>query len=127
MAVWFQSKPEKEIGSSDKKMLEINQNLSTLARQEFFHYEKQERVHVFRIYDPKCAQRFEITSNDTIVLYIKTTETTDAPFISNDKLFNLPYIKRWIATAISDVERVFNKRAAYSVMNEQINVIILLR
>lgn len=127
MAVWFQSKPDKEIGSSDNQMLEINQNLSTLARQEFFHYDKLERVHVFRIYDPKCAQRFDITSKDTIFLYIKTTKATDAPVISNDKLFNLPYLKRWIATAISDIERVFSKRAAYSVMNEQTDVIILIR
>lgn len=120
MAVWFQSKADSKISSNDLQIVEINKNLSALARWEFFHFKRMERVRVYRIFDPKCAQRFEITNSDTIVLYIKaqTPEESNPPVISNDKLFNLPYLKRWISTAISDVQRTFNKRVAYSIMED---------
>jgi hypothetical protein len=81
--------------------MEIKENLSILARREYFQFNKQERIRFFRIHDAACAKTFEITDNDTIAFIIKSTESKH-PMISNDKIFTLEYLANWLNTALCD-------------------------
>ena len=49
------------------------------------------------------------------------------PTLSNDQIFSVEGITTWLATTISDIERVFSKRVVLNIMNEQTESIILLR
>ena len=49
------------------------------------------------------------------------------PTVSNNKIFSLEGLSKWLTTAINDVQRVFSKRVAYNVLQDQTDVVILIR
>lgn len=40
------------------------------------------------------------------------------PTVSNNKIFSLEGLSKWLTTAINDVQRVFSKRVAYNVLQD---------
>lgn len=69
--VWFQSKNEDHITADDKDTIELNMSLNELARREYFYYQKEERVKLYRIYNKECALKYGIKSKDTLVFFPK--------------------------------------------------------
>lgn len=100
-----------------------------IARREYFQLAKDDRVKYFRIYDPQCGKTYKIENlKDTVVFITKPTASTKPiPTVSNDRLLAYDDLAKWIATAVNDVEREFNKRVVYSIMDEQTDAIVLVR
>lgn len=127
-AVWFQAKSETEITAADTQATKIYQNLSVIGRREFFQFTKDDRVGLYRIYDEACAKKFNIAGGQDSIIFMSREDADDKiPTALNTRTFSLEGLSQWMATAINDVQRVFSKRVAYSVMHDQTDVVILIR
>ena len=58
----------------------------------------------------------------------KTNEIVKNPILLNlQDASNIKKLNKWIMTAISDIEKVFSERTIYTIMDEKMFAVILLR